>query len=172
MSRKNSLAKLWPLGILVCGISLLGCSENNSNQTISSSDSSMAPKLSADLVYNEASMQPGDSGNQNKAILTFIDTIYHFGPIQEGEIVSHDFEFTNTGKSDLIIGDAKGSCGCTVPKYPTEPIKPGKTGKIDVEFNSAGKHGSQRKTITLITNAEPSTRVLAIKGQVTPINQK
>ena len=96
MLRKNSLAKFWSLGLMVCGISMLGCSENNSNQTLPSSDSSQAPKLSADLVYNEASMKPVDSGIQKKAILTFTDTIYHFGPIQEGEIASHDFEFTNT----------------------------------------------------------------------------
>jgi hypothetical protein len=129
------------------------------------SDPKFGKALPADLVKN------GSSSDELPEI-SFKTEEHDFGTVKEGTLVKTSFEFTNTGKSDLIIGDAKGSCGCTVPKYPTEPIKPGKTGKIDVEFNSAGKHGSQRKTITLITNAEPSTRVLAIKGQVTPINQK
>ena len=166
MSRKNSLAKLWPLGVMVCGISLFGCSENNSNQTISSSDSSMAPKLSADLVYNEASMQPGDSGNQNKAILTFIDTIYNFGPIQEGEIVSHDFEFTNTGNKDLLIASAKASCGCTVPQFPKEPIHPGEKSIIQVSFNSTGKRGYNEKSVVIQSNAEPAEQEIYIQAEV------
>jgi hypothetical protein len=102
--------------------------------------------------------------------ITFKSLEYSFGSIKEGAVVKTGFSFTNTGKTDLIIGDAKGSCGCTVPKFPTEPIKPGQGGVIEVEFNSAGKQGSQRKTITVITNAEPSTRVLAIKGEVKPRN--
>jgi hypothetical protein len=94
---------------------------------------------------------------------------YSFGTIKEGESVKFSFKFKNNGNEDLIIGEAKGSCGCTVPKYPTHPIEPGDEGVIDVEFNSAGKTGHQRKTISVITNATPSTRIIAIEGDVTPV---
>ena len=166
MLRKNSLAKFCPLGLMVCGISMLGCSENNSNQTLPSSDSSQAPKLSADLVYNDASMKPVDSGIQKKAILTFTDTIYHFGPIQEGEIASHDFEFTNTGSKDLLIASAKASCGCTVPQFPKAPIHPGEKSSIQVSFNSTGKRGYNEKSVVIQSNAEPAEQEIYIQAEV------
>lgn len=166
MLRKNSLTKFRPLVILVLGGSLLGCSGNNSNQTISSSDSNRSPKLSADLVYNEASMKPVDSGLQKKAIITFIDTIYHFGPIQEGEIVSHDFEFTNTGNKDLLIASAKASCGCTVPQFPKAPINPGEKSSIQVSFNSTGKRGYNEKSVVIQSNAEPAEQEIYIQAEV------
>lgn len=77
------------------------------------------------------------------------------------------FEFTNTGDAPLIITDVKSSCGCTVPSKPTEPIAPGKTGKIEVKYNM--NPGPIRKTITVETNAinaEEGRVVLKIKGEV------
>lgn len=103
-----------------------------------------------------------------KPIIVFERDTFNFGKVKEGEQVNHAFTFKNEGEVDLIIGDAKGSCGCTVPKFPTHPIPPGETGAIDVAFNSAGKPGKQNKTVTVITNAVPSTRVLVILGEVIP----
>jgi hypothetical protein len=77
------------------------------------------------------------------------------------------FEFTNTGNEPLIIKDVKSSCGCTVPTKPTEPILPGKTGKIDVKYNM--NPGPIRKTITVESNAinyEGGMVPLKIKGTV------
>ena len=165
MSRRNSFIIIWGFGI-ICGISLPGCSENHSNQTISSTDSSKAPKLSADLVYNQASMKPLDSGLQKKALLTFSDTIHHFGPIREGEIVSHDFEFTNTGNKDLLISSAKASCGCTVPQFRKEPIHPGEKSYIHVSFNSSGKRGYNEKSVVIQSNAEPAEQEIYIQAEV------
>jgi hypothetical protein len=107
----------------------------------------------------------------DKPEISFEETNFDFGAIKEGTKVSHSFKFKNTGKSDLIIGDARGNCGCTVPKYPTQPIEPGESGVIDVEFNSAGKHGKQNKSVTLVTNTIPSTKVLTITGEVNPITE-
>ena len=76
------------------------------------------------------------------------------------------FRFRNVGQSNLIISSAQGSCGCTVPEWPKEPIKPGEEGKINIIFNSTGKQGLQNKTITLIANTIPNTKVIAIKGEV------
>ncbi|MFN3969697.1 DUF1573 domain-containing protein [Flavobacterium sp.] len=77
------------------------------------------------------------------------------------------FEFTNTGDAPLIISNVQSSCGCTVPSKPTEPIAPGKTGKIEVKYNM--NPGPIRKTITVETNAinaEEGRVVLKIKGEV------
>jgi len=77
------------------------------------------------------------------------------------------FEFTNTGDAPLIISDVKSSCGCTVPSKPTEPILPGKTGKIEVKYNM--NPGPIRKTITVESNAvnyDEGRVALKIKGEV------
>ena len=76
------------------------------------------------------------------------------------------FRFKNVGQSNLIISSAQGSCGCTVPEWPKEPIAPGAEGKIEVTFNSTGKQGLQNKTVTLVANTIPNTKVIVIKGEV------
>jgi hypothetical protein len=90
----------------------------------------------------------------------------------EGEKVSHSFTFTNTGDNDLVISNARGSCGCTVPEWPKEPIAPGKSGKIDVVFNSDGKPGNAIKSVTVSTNTEPATHQLFITGFVKKAEEK
>ena len=81
---------------------------------------------------------------------------YDFGSANEGDMVKHQFKFTNTGKEPLVISNAKGSCGCTVPTWPKDAIAPGATGVIDVEFNTAGKPGRQSKRVTVTANTIPT----------------
>ena len=92
---------------------------------------------------------------------------YDFGSIKEGESVSYSFEFKNTGKSDLLISSANGSCGCTVADYPKEAIAPGGKSVVKVTFDSKGKQGMQHKTVTLVANTIPNSKVLTITGEVT-----
>lgn len=94
--------------------------------------------------------------------------IHDFGTINEGQVVETEFIVTNTGESDLLITDAKGSCGCTVPQPPKEPIKPGASAPIKVAFNSKGKPGNQEKSVTLTTNTENGREIFKIKANVTP----
>ena len=102
-------------------------------------------------------------------IIEFDKNNHDFGEIQEGEIAETEFRFTNVGKSDLIISDASGSCGCTVPDYPkNSPIKPGESGKIIVKFDSNNRPGMQRKAVTLITNTSKGKQILNIKSIVIP----
>ena len=96
----------------------------------------------------------------------FTEEVVDFGDISQGESVKKRFEFKNVGNSDLIISNASGSCGCTVPSWPRQPIRPGQKGVIDVEFNSEGKSGRQHKTVTLIANTVPNKKTLALKGNV------
>lgn len=99
-------------------------------------------------------------------VMTFSESEFNFGNIAQGEIVEHSFVFTNTGNSDLIISDARASCGCTVPNYPNTAISPGESGEITVKFNSKNRSGIQNKTITLTTNTENGTETLKIKSYV------
>ena len=105
---------------------------------------------------------------QPKAVIEFKETEFDFGPIENGEIVSYVFKFTNTGSVPLIITSAKGSCGCTVPSWPKVPILPGEGSEIEVAFNSTGKMGKQAKRITITANTEPAQTFLTMQGEVLP----
>ena len=96
----------------------------------------------------------------------FAETNHDFGNIQEGTKAVHVFTFTNDGEAPLIISKAEGSCGCTVPSYPKEPIPVGGTGEIRVEFNSQGRPGNQQKFVSLTANTDPSITRLSIKSFV------
>ena len=98
--------------------------------------------------------------------ITFENTEHDFGTITQGDKVTYDFKFKNTGKSELLIKDAKGSCGCTVPEYPKDPISPGQEDIIKVSFNSAGKIGDQIKSVTLFCNIPEGVKVLHIKSNI------
>lgn len=98
-----------------------------------------------------------------------LDKVEHdFGKINEGDVVETEFIVKNIGEVDLIIADAKGSCGCTVPEPPKEPIAPGQSAPIKVSFDSNGKPGQQSKTVTLTTNTETGNETFTIKADVTP----
>lgn len=93
---------------------------------------------------------------------------HDFGTIKEGDVVEHTFTFKNTGEAPLIIQNAQGSCGCTVPTWPKEPIPVGGTGEITAKFDSKGKPNLQNKTVTITANTWPKQTKLRIKAQVTP----
>ena len=111
----------------------------------------------------------------NAPVMTFDKTIHDFGSIQEGQRVETLFTFTNTGKSDLVISDARGSCGCTVPEYPKNtPIAPGGTGQIRVSFDSSNKPNLQQKTVTISANTDSGRETIRIKAmvQADPVRQQ
>lgn len=93
---------------------------------------------------------------------------FDFGVINEGDKVEHIFKFKNLGKTDLLVVNAQASCGCTVPEWTKQPIKPGDFGEVKIIFNSTGKPGEQRKAVTLTTNTESGREVINFKANVTP----
>ncbi|MBK6446885.1 MAG: DUF1573 domain-containing protein [Bacteroidetes bacterium] len=108
----------------------------------------------------------------NVASFKFETEEHNFGTITQGESVTYEFKFTNTGSEPIIISKAEGSCGCTVPIYPKEPIMKGQSSVIKVTFNSAGKMGVQDKTVTLTSNAKQNPMIIHMKGTVEkPIEQ-
>jgi hypothetical protein len=124
-------------------------------------------KLPASVVSNPHTANGVDTVSAaRKPTMDFKDTVHEFGTIHQGESVTHDFTFTNNGKTPLIITNAVGSCGCTVPEYPHDPVDPGKSGTIKVTFNSHGKSGHQEKSVTITTNTVRGLGMLYIKGEV------
>ena len=100
------------------------------------------------------------------ATIDFESKVVDYGTIEHNSDGARKFVFTNNGTEPLIIKNAKGSCGCTVPEWPKSPILPGKEAYVKVVFNSAGKIGKQKKTVTLLTNAIPATKVLTVSCNV------
>ena len=130
-----------------------------------SGDSKGQDDLSGDLVTNPNTAS-GKADPSSLPVITFDVKEHDFGKIAEGETVSYEFAFTNTGKGDLIITDVSTSCGCTVPSYPKNAIRPGQGGTVRVAFNSRGKKGMQTKNIVVLANTQPNVTQLKIKAQV------
>lgn len=101
-----------------------------------------------------------------EAKFEFEELAWDFGTITDGEVVEHSFKFKNAGNEPLVIASVKASCGCTVPDYSKEPVKPGKTGEIRVSFDSKGKENAVSKDVTIIANTVPVTSKLEIRAFV------
>jgi hypothetical protein len=154
--------KLFTIGILVFSLSMSACNKKGGEEE------------SNKVLYENA--EEGDaSGNAEKpaaatqavTTMAFTETEHDFGTINEGDMASHTFTFKNTGKTPLIISDAKADCGCTVPSWTKEPVLPGQDGKIDVKYNSSGKGGQTvSKTVTVYANTDPAENKLIIKAKV------
>ena len=85
--------------------------------------------------------------------ITFEETSFDFGDIYQGDKVEHIFNLENTGTQPLIITNVQTTCGCTATEWPREPVLPGESASLKVNFNSAGKFGRQNKVISVISNA-------------------
>jgi len=99
--------------------------------------------------------------------ISFSETTHDFGKFKEADgKVSHKFEFVNAGGSDLIVQNVSASCGCTAPSWTREPIPPGGKGYVAATFNPAGRPGTFRKYVTVISNSNPGSVRLTIAGEV------
>ena len=126
-------------------------------------------KLSPDIVNNPATASGNNVGTTDTskaAQFEFEESTHHFGEIVAGEKVSFIFKFRNSGGAPLVIAQATGSCGCTVPEYSKDPIPSGGKGEIKVTFDSNGKSGMVSKTVTILANTIPATKVLTISAEI------
>lgn len=103
--------------------------------------------------------------DDSKPVFKFKTETINYGKIISGVDGVRVFEFTNIGKSPLIISRVKASCGCTVPKKPDQPIMPGEKGKIEVSYDTK-KPGGFSKVITIFSNAKNERKIVKIKGYV------
>jgi len=90
---------------------------------------------------------------QTGPAMQLAETFHDFGDVTEGQEVEYVFKYTNTGNQSLVLTQVHTTCGCTVPKWSTQPLAVGKTGEILVHYNSAGKSGIQNKQIIIQSNA-------------------
>lgn len=105
--------------------------------------------------------------NPNAPEMVFESETVDYGTIEYNSDGDRVFKFKNTGKEPLIIQSATGSCGCTVPVPPKDPVKPGETAVIKVHYDTK-RVGNFEKTITVVSNAKTPSKVLKIKGVVKP----
>jgi len=115
------------------------------------------------VITNDASK----TVESTNATIDFVSKVMDYGTIEHNADGARKFVFTNNGTEPLLIKNAKGSCGCTVPTWPREPIAPGVTAEIGVKY-ATNRVGKFTKTITLTTNASKKPVILTIKGEVNP----
>ncbi len=119
----------------------------------------------ADIIRNPVTAN-GVEDSINVAKMQFEKDTFFFGTVKEGKVVNHRFTFTNAGEVPLLIHDARSTCGCTIPKWPKNPIAPGEKGTINVKFNTENKGGYQHKPVTILANTYPNSTVVHIVGEV------
>jgi hypothetical protein len=167
--------KLWAIALFVIG-AMSACGSKDAEERIAEYESQLAELekgAPAATTTTTPALTPATpaaaattaSTNPEGPVpaFAFNETVHDFGTIVEGEVVTHTFSFTNTGEAPLIIEKAQASCGCTVPKWPREPIPVGGTGEIEVRFDSKNKTGVQNKTVTITANTYPQISRLNIK---------
>ena len=141
--------------------------------------SNIAADASPSNIINPLTSNPLDAANATpppaapklsetraKTNIKFAEMSHNYGNIQQDTKNPKTFKFTNTGTEPLIIESAVGSCGCTVPTFPKEPIKPGESGEIEVVYSPGKQQGAQTKTVTITANTNPITTTLNISAEV------
>lgn len=125
------------------------------------------PLVAAGILLSAAACNNGQGGKKTAAgtdaadstkvaRMTFEKEVHNFGNVAQGEVVEYSFKFTNTGEKDLLIQKAEASCGCTVPEWPKEPVKPGESAYMKVKFDSHGRpEGFTEKELFIQANTNP-----------------
>ena len=144
-----------------------GPSSSSQDEIQSATSSSVVSRPSAevDITPNE----PIAADNRPKTVVVFEEYDFDFGDVDQQTENEKIFKFTNEGKEPLVITNAKGSCGCTVPEYPREPIAPGASGEIKVVYSPGNQTYKQTKSVTITANTDPETTVLKIYANVIPL---
>jgi hypothetical protein len=179
----NDKVKMGLIGVvaaaLIVNIYLLatGAYSGNSGEEAQSNvvANTSTPATGADKISLNANA-PTDKASQVPevfdgplTVMNFGQPNFDFGNVPQDSENKHVFTFTNTGKEPLVIESAKGSCGCTVPKYPKEPIAPGGTGEIEVVYKPGKQKDRQTKTVTITANTEPRNTTLTITANVSEV---
>lgn len=118
-----------------------------------------------DIIHNPSTADKSQTPTDEPKI-DVQETEFIFGKIKQGEIVTHEFEISNTGRRDLMILDSKSSCGCTVSEYPKEPLPPQAKSYVKVTFDSKGTSGLQEKKVSIFSNTTPNETIFVVKGEV------
>ncbi|WP_114777582.1 DUF1573 domain-containing protein [Botryobacter ruber] len=152
---------------LAAALLTAGCEQSNTASNTPTASETVTTESEAVVDNPNVVSTEGESASaENAPVIEFEEPVFDFGTVKQGEVVHHAFKFKNTGKSPLIIQSASASCGCTVPEPPKDPIAPGETGEIKVQFNTSGKMGQQSPTVEVRANTQPSIVQVSMKGTV------
>ena len=144
--------------VLIVGFSVVNAQTKFPNKDITQQQKTELEKRKIDVQVKE---------NKVNSTIDFESKVVDYGTINHNADGVRKFVFTNNGTEPLIIKNAKGSCGCTVPTWPKEPIAAGETAEIGVKY-ATNRVGKFTKMITLTTNADKKPVILTIKGEVKP----
>ena len=145
---------------------------NSGSQPASAQTTSPASTNNATVNRPSTPMTTPESSAPDRPLtsIKFDEMSHDFGDVNQDSENHYVFTFTNTGTNPLVIENARGSCGCTVPQYPKEPIAPGKTGVIRVVYKPGKQQNQQTKSVTVTANTEPKNTVLTIHANVHPVS--
>jgi hypothetical protein len=124
-----------------------------------------AQEHSANDGHNHAATETTATAPTSLADIKLDKTVHDYGNLKQGDNGECEFKFINNGKEPLVITNCMGSCGCTVPQCPKEPILPGKSGVIKVKYDTQ-RVGPIFKTVTINSNAKSGTQTIQIKGNI------
>ena len=156
-----AFAALAVFALAACGSEAEADVRANARQAVTATTEAVTPTTAPATPGQPAAAPAGPTTS-----MSFTEETFDFGTVDQGEKVSHTYKFTNSGSEPLILSNAKGSCGCTVPQWPREPIAPGAQGEITVEFDSKNKSGKRNQKVTITANTEPAQTVISLTGEV------
>ncbi len=161
-SKLNSILLIIALALLGYNTVLLSSGDNGSSVDVATMPANVAKPPVTAVNQPATPVEPARPATTIK----FKEELHDFGAVPQDSENKYSFEFTNTGVEPLVIENAKGSCGCTVPNYPKEPVMPGQSATIDVVYKPGKQQGPQQKTVTITANTEPKNTVVKIKADV------
>jgi hypothetical protein len=170
MKDKIQIALLSVIAIAMVAIAVTyftGNKEEGASPVVAANTATAAATPAGDArTFDPLASNAAPVDNTPKTTINFGKYEHDFGNIKQDSENPYVFTFTNTGSEPLIIENATGSCGCTVPEYPKHPIPPGGTGEIKVEYKPGKQENAQTKTVTVVANTEPKETQLRIKANV------
>ena len=119
----------------------------------------------ADITCAQVSIAQDNQSAISGPVMTFENMVVDYGTIEQNSDPLRIVNFTNTGTEPLVITNARGSCGCTVPTWPKEPVMPGESGQLEIRYDTK-RLGGINKTVTITTNEGGEAHVLQVIGQI------
>jgi hypothetical protein len=178
MKDKIQIALLSVIAVALVAIAVMYFTSTQGSTTVAGNTVAATPNVVAQAPPAADASKPAFDplgGNTETVDLTPKTTVkfakyeHDFGNVKQESTNKYVFTFTNTGNEPLIIESATGSCGCTVPNYPKQPIPPGGKGEIEVEYKPGKQENAQTKTVRVVANTEPKETTLTIRANVLKI---
>jgi hypothetical protein len=149
-------------------LGVMSCEKSGSDKEGGNADSTSTAANNVTTPADPNATEAEPVSNMPLTTVEFMEESHNFGEVAEGDKVEHVFKFKNTGSNPLKINNVKPSCGCTTPDWTKDEVAPGAEGFVKVEFDSKGKRGVQKKSVTVtFENTDPKNKILSFNCEVT-----